>query len=297
MRMAPVRSIGWVGHSASRSSIESQNRMEPSVTPSSNSKAVGFSSRLQRKTTRVRSITARRASRPADGPWSLGSSTVSVSGSMTWTPISCRRRARERRSSRSVRTTRTAECTERKTSKATAGCSSKSTRPSRAAGLEELHDRLVTPLARVIERRGSVVAGRLRVRPCVEQHLHDGQISVRGRFVERGVIRLTPDVRIAMGGNQCLHKIGMHSGYCRVESGIRESARSLHIHVRALFPEDLGRTEMSDERPQSDGRETYPVRGVHPRTGLPQDRLEPPGVPDCRRLLKAQCVLPGLRQE
>src|SRR2546421_678911 len=45
-----------------------------------------------------------------------------------------------------------------------------------------------------------VVARCLRIRSCVQQHLHDGQIPVRGRFVERGVIRLTPDVRIATGG-------------------------------------------------------------------------------------------------
>src|SRR6267143_6537701 len=210
-----------------------------------------------------------------------------------WTPTARGQEAREPRASRSLRTTRMAGSTEPKTSKAIAGCSSRSTDSSRAAALQELRDGLVTFFARVVGRRRPVVAGRLRARPRIEQHLHDCDISVRGRLVERGVIRLAADVRIAMGREQRLHEIGMVSRDRGIERGVREAARGLHIHVRALLEEDLRGIEMPEERRQARGCETFWVRRGHTGTRLPQDRLEPSGVPGGSGFMEAQCVLGG----
>src|SRR5439155_5909224 len=263
MRTERRRSTGWFGPSGSGSSIGLRNRMGRSVTRNSISKAVGSSLPLRRRTTRVRSTTARRAPPPRDGPRSPGWSTASASTWTAWTPTSRGRRAPGPGSSRSRRTTRTAGSTGRRTSKATAGCSSRSTESSRAAGLQELHDGLVTLLARVSDGRGSVVADRLRVGPCIEQHLHDGQISVRGCFVERGVVRFAADVRIAAGGEQRLHEVGMVPGDRGIERGVREPARLLEIHVRAVFEEDLCGVEMTEERGQAEDRKSTRLNSSH----------------------------------
>src|SRR6267143_6356813 len=210
-----------------------------------------------------------------------------------WTPTSRGQKAREPRSSRSLRTTRMAGSTEPKTSKAIAGCSSRSTDSSRAAALQELRDGLVTFFARVVGRRRPVVAGRLRARPRIEQHLHDCDISVRSRLVERGVIRLAADVGIAMGGEQRLHQIGMVARDRGIERGVREAARLLEIHVGAVLEEDLRCVEMPEERGQAEGRKALGTPGVHARPGLSEDRLEPSRVSGRCGLMEAERVFGG----
>src|SRR5438876_11571218 len=111
-----------------------------------------------------------------------------------------------------------------------------------------------------------------------------------GRFVERSVVRFAADVWIAAGGEQRFHEIRMVSRDRRIERGVREAARLLEIHVRAVFEEDLGGVEMTEERGQAEGREALRAPGVHARPGLPQDRLETSRVPGRRGLVEAQRV-------
>src|SRR5204862_3498086 len=72
--------------------------------------------------------------------------------------------------------------------------------------------------------------------------------------------------------------------------GVREAARFLEIHVRAVFEEDLCGVKMTEERGQAERREALRAPGVHARPGLPQDRLETSRVPCRRGLVEAQRV-------
>src|SRR5256885_17088129 len=81
-----------------------------------------------------------------------------------------------------------------------------------------------------------------------------------------------------------------------IERGVREAARLLEIHVRAVFEEDLRGVEMTEERGQAEGREALGAPGVHARPGLAQDCLEASCVPGRRGLVEAQRIF-GCRFE
>src|SRR5881296_2673063 len=80
---------------------------------------------------------------------------------------------------------------------------------------------------------------------------------------------------------------------------LREPTWWFVVHVGAVLEEDLDRLGMTEERREAERVEAFLlVRLVDPDARLPEDRLQPAGVPDRRGLIQVQRVFrrPGEQQ-
>src|SRR2546426_200629 len=75
---------------------------------------------------------------------------------------------------------------------------------------------------------------------------------------------------------------------------VLEPTRWFVVHVGAVLEEYLDRLGMTEERREAERVEAFLlVRLVDPDARLPEDRLQPAGIPDRRGLVEVQRVLRG----